>query len=302
MTDFLLDTGRLEFRRVDPGETIVAEGELAHDFYLIRLGTVRVFRTVRGRDEVLAKRGANDYFGAVALLATELPAAAGGRTASVAAVDPVEVVRVPGPVFREMCDRFPDLHAQLLAECADRLSDGPPVGVLNEYVGQGLFQAKRLLALDLTRCTRCDDARACADSHDGHSRLARASGSGSTDRHELPVVRHPYCMDGCRWTPSTARAGLEVRIEDHCIGCGLCERSCPTIDPDGGQVEGPGDGRCPAARGQLRPLQRRDAVLREGLPARGRIPHRRPDPPLRTDRRPRPAADLIPDSFHGGVK
>jgi Fe-S-cluster-containing hydrogenase component 2 len=38
----------------------------------------------------------------------------------------------------------------------------------------------------------------------------------------------PYCMDGCP-VDAIHRHGnhLEVVIENHCIGCGLCERNCP---------------------------------------------------------------------------
>jgi Fe-S-cluster-containing hydrogenase component 2/CRP-like cAMP-binding protein len=240
---FLLKSGQLEFRHVDPGQALVAEGETAHDFYIIRLGTVRVFRTVARRERVFDKRSRGDYVGAVGLLADELRRRGvlsgdrepGGRLASVAAVDPVEVVRVPGGLFRELCERFPDLRERLLEESARRLraaEAGPPAGVLDDYVNQGLFQGQRLLVLDLTRCTRCDECtRACADSHpDGHSRLLR-DGPRFGDFLVATSCRSchtPHCMDGCPVDAIHRRQGrLEVVIEDHCIGCGLCAKNCP---------------------------------------------------------------------------
>jgi Fe-S-cluster-containing hydrogenase component 2/CRP-like cAMP-binding protein len=242
VVDFLLQSGQLEFRRVAPGQTIVAEGETAHDFYILRLGTVRVFRTIAGRERVIDKRSPGEHFGAVGLLADELrrrgllprELETGGRLASVAAVDPVEVVGVPGGLFRELCERFPILHERFLEESAQRLqavASGPPAGVLDDYVNQGLFQAQRLLVLDLTSCTRCDECtRACADSHDGHSRLLR-EGLRFGDFLVATSCRSchkPYCMDGCPVDAIHRREGhLEVVIEDHCIGCGLCERNCP---------------------------------------------------------------------------
>ncbi|MEO2091071.1 MAG: cyclic nucleotide-binding domain-containing protein, partial [Gemmataceae bacterium] len=241
VSEFLLGSGRLEFRRVAAGETVVAEGESAHDVYILRVGTVRLFRTVSGRDHVVDKRGRNDYFGAVALLADDLrwrglapPGEASGRIASVAAVDPVEVVRVPGDLFRELCARFPDLKEQLIEDSARRLAEArsaSATGILGEYVQQGLFQGQRLLALDLVSCTRCDECtRACADSHDGHSRLLR-DGLRFGDFLVATSCRSchkPYCMDGCPVDAIHRKHGhLQVVIEDHCIGCGLCERNCP---------------------------------------------------------------------------
>lgn len=241
VSEFLLRSGRLEFRRVAAGEAIVAEGESAHNLYFIRLGTVRLFRTVAGREHVIDRRSQTDYFGAVALLADDLrwrgraPAGrSAGRIASVAAVDPVEVVRVPGDLFREMCGRFPDLKERLIDDSARRLAEAgsaSATGVLGEYVNQGLFQAQRLLALDLTSCTRCDECtRACADSHDGHARLLR-DGLRFGDFLVATSCRSchtPHCMDGC---PVDAihrkKGGLEIVIEGHCIGCGLCEKNCP---------------------------------------------------------------------------
>src|SRR5206468_1205313 len=131
---FLLGTGRLEFRRVDAGQTIVAEGDPASGFYLVRLGTVRVFQTVGGQERVLAGAG-------------------GGAT--------------------------------------------PPPGVLGEYVELGLYQGQRLLALDLVKCTRCDECtKACADSHDGTARLLR-EGLRFGDFLVATSCRSchkPYCM------------------------------------------------------------------------------------------------------------
>ena len=97
---------------------------------------------------------------------------------------------------------------------------------------QGLYQAQKMLVLDLTRCTRCDECtRACADSHeDGHARLLR-EGLRFGDFLVATSCRSchkPYCMDGCPVDAIHRRGDhLEVVIEDHCIGCGLCERNCP---------------------------------------------------------------------------
>jgi Fe-S-cluster-containing hydrogenase component 2 len=46
--------------------------------------------------------------------------------------------------------------------------------------------------------------------------------------HDFYVIRTPYCMDGCPVDAIHRREGrLEVVVEGHCIGCGLCATSCP---------------------------------------------------------------------------
>lgn len=231
---------RLEFRRLAPGEVVVAEGDTGKDFYLVRLGFLKVFRTTAGRERVFALRTDRDYFGETALLGDDLVAAgvlaeadnAGRRTASVAAVDPSEVIRIPGDLFEELCKKFPAVRDRLLAEAVARFrSVSGPAGFPPEYVAQGIYMGQKMLALDLVSCTRCDECtKACADSHDGHSRLIR-EGLRFGDFLVATSCRSchkPYCMEGCPVDAIHRRGNhLEVVIEDHCIGCSLCERNCP---------------------------------------------------------------------------
>ncbi|MDY3551902.1 cyclic nucleotide-binding domain-containing protein [Gemmata sp. JC717] len=226
---FLLSEG-VTFARVEAGEAIVSEGDVAAAFYIIRLGTVRVFTTAGGAEQVLRLLSAGDSFGERGLL-SDRP---GVRTATVAALDPVEVVRVPGPVFRRLCEKFPKLKEHMEEgprRAVPGVAKDPPPAVLRDYVRQGLYQGQRLLVLDLKSCTRCDECtKACADSHDGNARLLR-EGLRFGDFLVATSCRScqkPYCMEGCPVDAIHRRgAHLEVVIENHCIGCGLCERNCP---------------------------------------------------------------------------
>ena len=260
---------RLELLRLDPGELVVAEGKTGADFYLIRLGFLRLYRTFGGpggRQEVLAVLSDNEYFGEVALLADELERRkripAGGnirkRFATIEAIDPSEVVRIPGELFKRMCDRFPEVRERLLVRAEElfqppgddkkaaaeaRKANTPAFDALGVYMGQ------KMLALDLVSCTRCDECtRACADSHpgrDGFPSAARLLREGMRFGDFLIATscrscHKPYCMDGCPVDAIHRKGtGLAVKIEDHCIGCGLCERNCPygaiqMIDRTGG--------------------------------------------------------------------
>ncbi len=225
-TQFLLGGGKIELRRLEAGQLIVSEGDRASHFYIVRYGNLRVFQTVDGRESSIRTLGERDYFGELAILNNGL------RTASVAALDPIEVVLIPADVFRELCIRYPRLDAAIRTHDYSAVVTGSATaGLLDDYLSQGLFQSQKMLALDLTSCTRCDECtRACADSHDGHARLLR-EGLRFGDFLIATSCRSchtPYCMEGCPVDAIHRRGNdLEVVIEDHCIGCGLCERNCP---------------------------------------------------------------------------
>ena len=92
------------------------------------------------------------------------------------------------------------------------------------------MEAQSLLVLDLDKCTRCDNCvRACADAHDGVTRLVREG--LRFDKYLIATscrqCRDPLCMVGCPVGSIRRRNSLEVIIEDWCIGCGLCAKNCP---------------------------------------------------------------------------
>jgi len=92
------------------------------------------------------------------------------------------------------------------------------------------MEAQSLLVLDLDRCTRCDQCvKACADAHDGVTRLIRDG--LRLDRYLIATscrqCRDPLCMVGCPVGAIRRQNSLEVIIEDWCIGCGLCANNCP---------------------------------------------------------------------------
>ena len=101
---------------------------------------------------------------------------------------------------------------------------------VDQFLEQGLMEAQSLLVLDLEKCTRCDQCvRACADAHDGVSRLVREG--LRFDKYLVATscrqCRDPLCMVGCPVGSIRRRNSLEVLIEDWCIGCGLCANNCP---------------------------------------------------------------------------
>jgi Fe-S-cluster-containing hydrogenase component 2 len=139
-----------------------------------------------------------------------------------------------------MLERFPEVRAHIeeTAELrsrenllhhkrASQVSNSTPLG---QFLEQGLMDAQSLLVLDLEKCTRCDQCvKACADAHDGVTRLLR---DGVRFENYLVATscrqcRDPRCMIGCPVGSIRRKNSLEVIIEDWCVGCGLCASNCP---------------------------------------------------------------------------
>src|SRR5271165_1042480 len=221
---------RVELVRYAPGQVIAMQGEAADSFYLVRIGFVKISEEYPGGELVLAYLSRGDYFGEIGLLG------GGVRTATCTALDHVEVVRICGDDFRQMVERFPAVRGGLEAVAAERraanaqrlqMVHNVPI---DQFLSQGLMEAQSLLILDLEKCTRCDACvNACADAHDGVTRLVR---EGLRFENYLVATscrqcRDPLCMVGCPVGAIRRRNSLEVIIEDWCIGCGLCARNCP---------------------------------------------------------------------------
>ena len=220
----------VELLRFAPGQMIARQGDAADSFYLVRIGFVKISENYPGGELVLAYLSRGDYFGEIGLLG------GGVRTAACTALDHVEVVRVSGSDFRQMIERFPSVRRGLEAVAEERRSANAQrmqmvhSVPIEQFLSQGLMEAQSLLVLDLQNCTRCDACvNACADAHDGVTRLVRDG--LRFDRYLIATscrqCRDPLCMVGCPVGSIRRRNSLEVIIEDWCIGCGLCARNCP---------------------------------------------------------------------------
>jgi CRP-like cAMP-binding protein/succinate dehydrogenase/fumarate reductase-like Fe-S protein len=222
--DFLKD--KVQLLRVDPAQVIFRKGEPADAFYTIRLGHVKV----SDGERVLAYLKRDDFFGEIGLLA------GGRRTATCTALDDVELVKVSEKHFEELLKKFPKLHGRFAEAAKERLlvskreTSGEEV-LLGSFLEQGLFHGQRLLVLDLEACTRCDECtRACMDTHGGVTRLLREG--KRFDKYLVASACRscldPYCLVGCPVDAIHRREDSPaIRIEDHCIGCGLCAENCP---------------------------------------------------------------------------
>lgn len=95
------------------GATIVEEGRLANEFFVIRQGTADVFEG----EELLRSLGPGDMIGEIGVLETHR------RTATVVATSPVSAVVFYGPELTAMENSIPELFTVLQQTVRERLGD-----------------------------------------------------------------------------------------------------------------------------------------------------------------------------------
>jgi CRP-like cAMP-binding protein/Fe-S-cluster-containing hydrogenase component 2/thioredoxin reductase len=219
-------------RSLDAGETLFEEGAEADGLYLLRRGSVTVSRKIGGRDVVLSYVAAGNYVGEMALL-SDAP-----RMATTRAAVATEAIVLDGARFKDVISRQPALREKLEGEYLERLKANAAMeaqadtGNITTYLMQhGIGEATDVLLIDESLCIRCNNCeKACADVHDGTSRLDREAGPTYAQIHVPTSCRHcehPHCMKDCPPDAINRAPNGEVYIRDTCIGCGNCERNCP---------------------------------------------------------------------------
>lgn len=220
---------KAELKSFNKGEVICKQGEDADAFYLIRNGLVRVAQAMPGGDMVRTYLKRGEYFGEIGLLQNQ------ARSATCSALDAADVVKIGKADFQLMLEKFPAVRTTLDEVSRVRMEALKerklPEGLqLDEFLNQGLFEAQNLLLIDLDNCTRCDACvNACADAHDGVTRLIRDG--LRYDRFLVATAcrscRDPLCMTQCPVGSIRRKESLEIIIEDWCIGCSKCSELCP---------------------------------------------------------------------------
>jgi CRP-like cAMP-binding protein len=93
------------------GKVLTKEGQQGYEFIIVLEGEVEV----RQHGEVIAKRGAGDYFGEIALLDNR------PRTATVVAVTPVVIEVIERREFLGLVADNPEISQAIMATMAQRL-------------------------------------------------------------------------------------------------------------------------------------------------------------------------------------
>lgn len=221
-----------EIRHFAANEVLFREGDLPDGLYLVRRGSVTISKTLGGREVVLFYLAAGNYVGEMALLSQSR------RSATVTAAVAAETIFLKAESFNAMLARNPtvrtDVQQRVLAravQTASREGTAEPGNLIGFLIQQGMGEATDVLLIDESLCTRCDNCeKACADTHEGTSRLDREAGATFANIHVPTSCRHcenPHCMKDCPPDAIHRHPGGEVYIESTCIGCGNCERNCP---------------------------------------------------------------------------
>jgi len=229
LSEVLASSAVVEFK---PNEPLIEEGMTDDAVHLIRKGSVTVSVRVGGRDVVLAYLPAGNYVGEMALI-TRRP-----RTATVRAAIATETIRLDGSAFRRLLDANAELRHGVEEKLARRMSElqqarmqAKEVDIVEFFTRYGLGEATDVLIIDESLCVRCDNCeKACAETHHGVSRLNREAGPTFEMLHLPTSCRHcedPHCMKDCPPDAIHRAPNGEVWIDDQCIGCGNCQRSCP---------------------------------------------------------------------------
>lgn len=229
-----------EVMQARAGQVIVTEGADDNDVFIIRRGSMIVEKQIGDRSVFLSYLPAGSYFGEMAVIDGS------ARTATVKAAIKSEVIRLPGEGFLELLNRNPALREKAMKDMAGRRATNAFIesrkdsfgGAVDMYsqtaqflVDNGIGEATDVLLIDEKLCIGCDNCeKACADSHDGLSRLDREAGKTYAHLHVPTSCRHcehPHCMADC--PPNAIKRGPdgEVFIDETCIGCGNCQRNCP---------------------------------------------------------------------------
>ncbi|MBI5509357.1 MAG: cyclic nucleotide-binding domain-containing protein [Deltaproteobacteria bacterium] len=108
---------RFDLRAVEAGTTIIREGEMSDQIYLIKDGSAEVWSGQGDGKRLLSTLGPGTLFGEVAALRRI------ARTASVVAASRVEALSLEGADFQALLDAKPDLRRKVLDVVATRVRE-----------------------------------------------------------------------------------------------------------------------------------------------------------------------------------
>ena len=147
------------------------------------------------------------------------------RSATIRAAVPTEAIMLESKRFIEVMASHATVRAHIDSKLLDRMrinqameSSTESGNIISFLIKQGLGEATDVLLIDESLCIRCDNCeKACAETHDGTSRLNREAGPTFAQIHVPTSCRHcehPHCMKDC---PPDAihRSPNGEEIEEH---------------------------------------------------------------------------------------
>ena len=220
--------GTVEMLEFKANQAIFEEGKKGTELYLIRSGTVSLAKG----GVVTVQLQAGDLVGQMALMGNPI------RQHTAKAAVRVEAIKIDQQQFISLIKSNPDEIKVLQKDLAELMKKSNSMGSVVEaaetvsfLLDKGLGEATNALVIDENLCVACDNCEtACAETHNGISRLDRESGPSFAGLHIPISCRHceqPHCMKDCPADAIHRAESGEVFIDQSCIGCGNCETNCP---------------------------------------------------------------------------
>ncbi|HEY5759466.1 MAG TPA: cyclic nucleotide-binding domain-containing protein [Steroidobacter sp.] len=223
---------RVTLRKLKAGEVLFSEKEVGDSLFVLRSGAITLLRRQGDEDKLVSQVRSGQLVGEMALMGD--PVRRETASANVAA----ELIEIKRKEFLELTRRDDARLDPLQKDVSRRVVDNarmqvrPEAGTLmNFLMDEGLGEATNVLVIDEALCVGCDNCeKACAETHQGVSRLDREAGATFANIHIPISCRHceqPHCMKDCPPNALRRSESGEVYINETCIGCGNCEANCP---------------------------------------------------------------------------
>ena len=205
---------------------VVQEGEKSTGLILVRNGVARIDKSVHHGRRTVGYLTPGQSFGLEDILNSNSNSNEIINSHSLRAIGYLNVVVVPVEVVRDVLSQN-QTHSDSFSK--DESIDET---LLDFLVNNSFVQGTSTMAIDLSRCTRCDDCvRACAKTHDNNPRFIRHGpvSNGIMFANACLHCADPVCMIEC---PTGAihrdqQEGLVVINDETCIGCAQCANNCP---------------------------------------------------------------------------
>lgn len=210
--------------RLERHHTILQAGEMGHELYILAEGQAVVVH----QERAVAVLNPGDIFGEMSLLDRQ------PHEASVIALTPVHLLRLPAAALRHLIAQRPDVAHELQRLARQRRAiDRRPqhIATTERLIASGIVRGELALVrrpeLCDPHCRRCEQA--CA-ARFGVARL-RIDGPRFGDLIAADLCRQcrwgAECVEVCPVDAFQLDADGVWLITDRCTGCGACLSACP---------------------------------------------------------------------------
>ncbi|MCZ6640075.1 MAG: cyclic nucleotide-binding domain-containing protein [Gammaproteobacteria bacterium] len=225
-------SSQVVLKSYNAGEVLFEAGDVGNSLHIVRRGSVSLQRGVGDQAATVVELRSGQLVGEMALMGD---ANRRERAIATVATETIELKRAEFLTLMRLnagnLDGLQNLVSNKLVKTTQMETRPESGGVLDFLLAEGLGEATDTLIIDEQLCIGCDNCeRACAETHNGLSRLDRAAGKSFANIH-VPIAcrhcEHPHCMKDCPPDAIHRATDGQVFIDDTCIGCGNCQVNCP---------------------------------------------------------------------------